>query len=107
MEQENEKQEGTGLGVFARLYWVCLAPAGWFAALLPMYRHREWFGAWEVCFFGVSATMILARYIEWKNGGALTLDGAPATAGHVRRYALGLVVVSAAAWGAMKYLASK
>jgi len=56
------------------------------------------FGLLDVLYWFTVGCLLAARYVDIRSLGGRTADGAPATMGHWRRYAVVLVVVSAVLW---------
>jgi hypothetical protein len=80
------------------MFWMFGGPM-----LLLMFSYQiaskggGWFTVIDAVFFVLLGSLLLARWAEFRGGSPQTADGEPATAAHLRRYAiaaggLGLVV---------------
>jgi len=101
VEQGNESVPAvTSLGVLlARVFWLMLGPIAAGLALLGIVRHGEgWATLVDGVFLVVVGLMLLCRWVEIRSGSAMTATGKPATVRHLRRYAVGLLVVAPILW---------
>lgn len=83
----------------SRLFWMLFGPM--LLLLLCVYILNSgtgWVTLVDGAFFVVLGAILLARWIEYRSGHALTATGEPATAAHFRRYALGLLLICGAVW---------
>ena len=72
-------------------------------AALLVYKSVGWSVA-DVAFWLLVGMLVGARYIDIARYQGMTIDGEPATTAHVKRYALLLLVVSAAVWALARAL---
>jgi hypothetical protein len=94
--------------VFGRLYWMIAGP---FALAICAIRLTDWaggrLGPLDVIYFLLLGGMLLARRMEFRHGQPLTATGEPATAAHLRRYALVVTILGLGIWVAAKLVASQ
>jgi hypothetical protein len=87
------------LSGFSRIFWVILGPM--LLALLTMgivSRGNGWLTLLDLAFLAVLVAVIGARWIEFHGGAAQTSTGEPATAAHLRKYAVVTIVVGLGVW---------
>jgi hypothetical protein len=72
-------------------------------AALGIYKSAGWSIA-DVAFWLIVGLLVGARYLDIARYQGVTVEGEPATTAHFRRYALILLVVSAAVWAAARAL---
>jgi hypothetical protein len=72
-------------------------------AALLIYKSAGWSIA-DLVFWLIVGLLVGARYVDIARYKGTTVDGDPATTAHFRRYALVLLVVSAAVWAAARAL---
>lgn len=85
--------------ILARLGWMLFGPILLvvFAALV-IKTGEGWLTPWDFAFLAVLGGLILFRWLEFRGGAPQTAEGDPATPAHLRRYAVGVVVVGALVW---------
>jgi len=93
--------------VLARLLWIMVGPV--FLAVFGYWIIKTgngWFTPADFAFLGILAAMIVARWLEFRGGHPKTAEGEPATAAHLRRYAIGAAVVGLSLWVAVNLVAN-
>jgi hypothetical protein len=99
---ETPASEGLG-GCLLRLYWMGLGNLGLvICALLAGRRPAP--SPLDGVYVAIVISVIVARYLDISRFGGGTVDGDPATMGHWRRHALGLVPVAVALWLGARFL---
>lgn len=91
--------------MFSRAFWMMLGPM----LLIPItYKIIEYGNGWltlfDFVFMAIIVAMLLARGFEFWKGHPRTAEGAPATTGHFRRYALTLLGIGIPLWIAANVL---
>jgi hypothetical protein len=96
MQQSNDQ---TVVGVLARLGWMMVGPALLAVfAFLVVKTGNGWLTPVDFGFMAVAASLILARWLEFRTGSPQTAEGQPATPEHLRQYTIGVVVISLVVW---------
>lgn len=85
--------------ILSRVFWMLLGPV--VLAILTytiISKGSGWFTPADFAFLAVLVFLLLARWLEFRGGNALTAFGEPATPIHLRRYALRASALGLAAW---------
>jgi len=90
---------------FARLFWMLLGPMILILLTLSIVsRGKSWFTVPDLAFFVFLCFLPLARWYEFHAGSPQTSTGEPASAYHLRRYALAAFIIGLAVWVAANVL---
>lgn len=94
------------MAVALRLFWLLFGNIVLVAGLAFILTRADAASlvAIDLGYWVVVAALLAARRIDITRYHGATADGDPATLSHWRRYALGLVPLSGAAWGAAHWL---
>jgi hypothetical protein len=85
--------------VLGRLTWMLFGPFTLFLATAAVTsKGNGLFSIADGLYWATLGLMLLGRRVEVRSGHALTSEGAPATPKHLRRYAIGLMLVGTAIW---------
>ncbi len=84
-------------GCFLRVFWMAIGNAA-LLTLAWFIFQQDSFSLLDGVYWAVVASLAGARHIDIARFGGLTVDGAPATMQHFRRYVLGLLLATAALW---------
>jgi len=87
------------LGLLLRIFWMIAGNAA--LALSGLYiaqQHGGLFSVAAVCYGIIAAMLIASRYTDIVRYAGTTAYGQPATLTDWRRYAAGMVAISAAGW---------
>lgn len=88
-----------GLVGLARLHWVMYGPMILLLLLLGVAtKGGGWFTLLDVAFIVVLATVMFARWYEFRGGNSVTGTGEPATPTHLRNYLVGAVLIGLGTW---------
>lgn len=90
-------------GCLPRLFWMAFGNIGLVLAALSVNRSSGWSIA-DLTFWLLVTLLVGARYIDIVRFKGTTIHGDPATTGHLKRYVLLLLVVSAAVWAVARAL---
>jgi len=95
-----ENTRGTPLRVaVARVFWMMFGPVALlFCAVKITSKGGDWLTPIDFAFFGVLASMLMARLMEFRSGEGRTAEGQPLTASGLRRYFMVTAVVAIAIW---------
>jgi hypothetical protein len=90
----------TSFGVLiARLTWMAFGPLALMLATFGIVSIGSgWLTSADIAYFVILGVMVLGRWLEFRSGRAQTADGEPATQAHLRRYAIGVVLIGAVVW---------
>jgi hypothetical protein len=89
-------------GALIRAHWMLAGPLLCGLAALAILHVSTL--SWRDALFWASATsMIVMRWIDIRWFAGETADGAPATAGHARRFGIGVAAVAALVWVAAHF----
>jgi hypothetical protein len=89
----------TASAVFGRLFWMMVGPFMLAIFAISIIRRTDgWFSPLAGLYFLALGGMLLGRWLEFRSGQPLTAMGTPATAAHLRRYALVLSLLGIAGW---------
>jgi len=92
-------QSPTASSAVARLFWMMFGPMAMFVAIyLISSNGGGWLTVADIVFLTLLGGLLLARWVEFRGGNALTSTGEPATGEHIRRYALGAVILGLLVW---------
>ncbi len=85
--------------IFGRLSWMVVGPFALAIFALSMTERRDgWFSLLDLIYFVVLGGMLLGRWLEFRYSRPQTAMGEPATAAHLRRYALVLSILGLGIW---------
>lgn len=98
-------QQGCLSGLL-RLYWLSIGNLFLFFSALASARDPSSF-TMGVLFLGAVVALLLVRLVDIRAYAGQTSEGEPATSVHWRRYALRLVLFSAALWGLVRLVAAR
>lgn len=88
------------LGLLMRAWWMFAGNAALFVVLAMMAIERNDLPSLlDAVFVGLVASLVAARFTDIRYLEGLTPEGARATMGHFRRYAVRLMAGSSAGWG--------
>lgn len=91
--------------LFARVFWVALAPALLLAILASMIQNATgWLSVRDAIFFTVLASMIGLRRYDFLHGDRTNLSGEVSTEAEVRRYSWVVGLGGVAAWAVANLL---
>jgi hypothetical protein len=90
-------------GCFPRVFWMGFGNIALVMAALSIYKSAGSSIA-DLAFWLIVGLLVGARYIDIVRYKGMTVNGDPATSAHFKRYALMLLVVSAAVWAAARLL---
>ena len=74
------------VATLGRLTWMLFGPFLLLLTTIGIFRSKALFNFLDVAFVAIVVGMILGRWVEFKSGIALTAQGTPMTAGHLRNY---------------------
>ncbi len=87
------------LGDLLRFVWLLAGNAGLAILAALISKGARWtFTMLDGVFWGLVATLLLARYFDIARFGGLTVNNEPANTGHWVRYAIKLVIIAALLW---------
>jgi len=99
--QTPEHEYASGTGFLLRVFWMGLGN------LLLVYlaggiaRVPSWSLTWrDIAYWITVVALLTARYVDVARYEGLTINSAPATQMHVRRYAVALLVIASLIWSA-------
>jgi hypothetical protein len=85
--------------VLGRLTWMLFGPFVLFLTICAVLGSgKRLLASADVVYFAALVVMLLGRCLEFRSGHALTAEGAPATAGHLRRYLLRTATIGLTLW---------
>jgi hypothetical protein len=94
--------------LFGRLSWMIVGPFALALSAISITGHRDgWFSPLDLAYFVALGGMLLGRWVEFRYGRPLTAAGEPATAAHLRRYALALGALGLGAWVAANLVGNR
>ncbi len=85
------------VGLAVRVFWMAFGNAG-LLLLAVSIAQRGAVSRLDVGFWTLAAALLLVRYLDITRLSGLTADGKPASLGHWRRYAIGLLGASVILW---------
>lgn len=89
----------SGLGLLLRLFWMIFGTVVLgFSGLYILWNREGFFSVADISYGAIVPLLIAARYLDIAKFHGATGTGEPATMAHWRRYALGVLVISVAAW---------
>jgi hypothetical protein len=84
-----------------RLFWFLVGNVILIISAFRIFQHRGGFlSPWDAVFWGTVILLLAVRHFDITRLHGQTFAGTPASLAHWRRYALVLLVLSAAAWAA-------
>lgn len=87
------------LPVFGRIFWMILGPMLLIILLVANFKKGNgWFTVADFVILAIFAGLVLGRWCEFRGGNPQTSMGEPANWSHLRRYALGAMLVGIGAW---------
>ena len=87
------------LGILLRLFWMIIGNVVLgFSGLYILWGRESFFSVFDISYGAVVPLLIVSRYVDIAKFHGATGTGEPATMAHWRRYALGVLVISVAAW---------
>jgi small-conductance mechanosensitive channel len=95
-----QDHQTTSIGaVVARVFWMMLGPLMLLVMAFTIAKNGNgWLSGVSIGYLGVLAATILARWLEFRDGAALTSDGQPMTTQLLRRFVVLAAVVGLAVW---------
>ncbi len=82
-----------------RVFWMMVGPFALATLAMSIARRADgWFRPSDLLYFVVLAGMLIGRWTEFRYSLPMTASGEPATAEHLRRYALGLGLLGLGVW---------
>ena len=87
-------------GCLVRLGWMLFGSAILLFSAIGIIQHEGFLSVADGAFWAALAACIVLRYIDIKYFKGHAASGQPATMVHWRRYALTLLILGAAVWGA-------
>jgi hypothetical protein len=82
-----------------RVFWMIAGPMALAALSVAIVRAGTgWLTGLDVAFFVILCGIVLARWLEFRRGHALTAGGEPASPAHLRRYALTALGLGLSTW---------
>jgi hypothetical protein len=88
-----------GYAGFARIYWMFLGPMLLLLVAFSLVSgDGDWLSPKSLAYVGMLVLVIFCRWAEFHAGSATTAEGEPATAAHLRRYAIFATVIGSAVW---------
>jgi len=85
--------------LFIRVFWMLFGNVILFFTTISIFQHkREIFHTADIIFWGIVATLVLARYLDIKFWPDTTPKGTPVTMAHWRKYAVVLLICSTSLW---------
>jgi hypothetical protein len=85
--------------LLGRVFWIMVGPLVLTLLTFTIIRIGSgWLTAADIAFFVVLGGMVLGRWLEFRGGSPQTSTGEPATAAHLRRYAVGTILVGLLIW---------
>ncbi len=99
----------TSFPAFAgRLFWMIVGPFTLATVAISIAGRADgWLSASDLVYFVVLGGMLIGRWTEFRFGLPLTATGEPATAEHLRRYALGVGVLGPVLWVAANLVGNR
>ena len=89
----------SGLGILLRLFWMIVGNVVLgFSGLHILWGRESFFSIADITYVAAIPLLIAARYVDIAKFHGTTGTGEPATMAHWRRYALGMLAISVAAW---------
>jgi len=86
-------------GCFARIVWFLFGPLSLLVLTIMIAEKRGgWLGTASAAFLLVLVVTVVARWIDFRGGSALTVEGTPATSADVRRFTVMISLVGLAVW---------
>ena len=86
------------VATLGRLTWMLFGPFLLLLTTVGIFRSKVLFNSLDIAFVAILVGMILGRWVEFKSGIALTAQGTPMTAGHLRNYMLVTGAVGGTLW---------
>jgi hypothetical protein len=85
--------------LLARLFWIMIGPMILMVLAIQIVTFGNgWLTRFDVAFFVILASLVAARWIEFRTGHPETGTGEPATWSHFRRYTAGVLGFGLAVW---------
>jgi hypothetical protein len=73
-------------------------------AFIIVRNGNGWFTLADFTFLAALSALLLGRWVEFRGGNPQTSTGEPATLAHLRRYALGVILLGLGGWIAANLL---
>lgn len=87
------------LSAMCRVVWMMIGPLALVLLIAAIVNiGNGWFTAADIGFLIVLGIVVLARWLEFRGGSPQTATGEPATPDHLRRFAIGAVVLGLGLW---------
>ncbi len=102
-QTSTQPQYQSPAGCLSRLFWMGFGNIALVMVALAVYKSAGWSTA-DLLFWLIVGLLCGARYVDIVRYQGTTVHGEPATAAHFKRYALILLVVSAAVWAVARAL---
>ncbi len=91
-----------------RVFWMMVGPFALATLALSIAGRADgWLSPSDLIYFVVMAGMLIGRWTEFRYSLPLTATGEPATAEHLRRYALGLGLLGLGVWVAANLIGNR
>jgi hypothetical protein len=98
--QAPEIEYASGTGLLLRMFWMGVGNLLLVYLAGSIARVPPWSLTWRDIAYGITVVaLVTARYLDVARYDGLTINSAPATQVHVRRYAVALFVIASAIWG--------
>ena len=95
----NNEVTSSNSAAFARLFWMMVGPASLAVfTIFIMRRDVSWLSFPNIAFLVVLASMIFARWWEFRGHNPTTGWGEPATPADLRKYVLSTTVIGLCIW---------
>ena len=98
IDQPTEKYDSP-FRLLLRLFWMLLGNVILIVSVILIFQGKDWqFHTADAFFWGTVAALVLTRYLDIKFYNGLTASGEPASIANWRKYAITLLISSAAIW---------
>ena len=96
----NDPREVTKLSaVFSRVFWMMIGPLCLALLAFTIVQIGSGWATWaDFGYLAVLGGMLLARWLEFRQGNPQTADGQPATATHLRHYIRAAIPLGLGMW---------
>jgi hypothetical protein len=97
-QQITEKHDSI-FGLLLRFFWMLLGNVILIISVIFIFQGKDWkLHTADAFFWGTAVALVLARYLDIKFYNGLTAAGEPASIANWRKYAITLLISSAAIW---------
>ena len=91
--------DNSSSGCFARIIWFMFGPMALLVlAIMIVEKRQGWLGMASIAFLIVLLMTVVARWIDFRGGNAMTAEGEPATERDVRQFMSRSSLIGAAIW---------